>query len=63
LVKLTSKQLLQVLGLNAQGMGSVPQNAPSWMGKDEDLQKIIQSTHSTYARQIKMTWDVKNWDR
>jgi len=52
-----------VLGLNAQGMGSVPQNAPSWMGKDEDLQKIIQSTHSTYARQIKMTWDVKNWDR
>jgi hypothetical protein len=31
LVKLTSKQLLQVLGLNAQGVGSVPQNAPSCM--------------------------------
>jgi len=35
----------------------------AWMEKDEDLQKIIQSTHPTYARQMKMAWDVKNWDR
>jgi hypothetical protein len=32
------------------------------MEKDEDLQKIIQSTHFAYARQWKMAWDVKNWD-
>jgi hypothetical protein len=41
LVKLASKQLLQVLDLNAWGMGSVPQNATSRMEKDEDLQEII----------------------
>jgi hypothetical protein len=33
------------------------------MEKDEDLQEMIQSTHSAYARQLKMTWDVKNWDQ
>jgi hypothetical protein len=37
LVKLASKQLLQVLGLNAWGMGCVPQNVTSRMDKDEDL--------------------------
>jgi hypothetical protein len=37
LVKLASEQLLQVLGLNAWGAGSMPQNATSWMEKDEDL--------------------------
>jgi hypothetical protein len=41
LVKLISKQLLQVLGLNAWGVGSVFQNATSQMEKDEDLQKMI----------------------
>jgi hypothetical protein len=41
LVKLASEQLLQVLGLNAWGVGSVPQNATSRMEKDEDLQEII----------------------
>ncbi len=35
LVKLTSEQLLQVLGLNAWGMGSMFQNATSWMEEDE----------------------------
>jgi hypothetical protein len=30
-----------VLGLNAQGMGSVLENASSQMEKDEDLQKMI----------------------
>jgi hypothetical protein len=49
LVKLSSKQLLQVLGLNVWGVGNVPQNAASWMEKDEDLQDMIQSTRSTYA--------------
>jgi hypothetical protein len=23
---------------------------------------MIQSTHCVYARQLKMAWDVKNWD-
>jgi hypothetical protein len=41
LVKLASEQLLQVLGLNAWDMGSVPRNASSQMEKDEDLQEII----------------------
>jgi hypothetical protein len=52
-----------VLGLNAWGVGSASQNATSWMGKDEDLQEIIQSIHCVYARQLKMAWDVKNWDQ
>jgi len=38
LVKLASKQLLQVLGFNAWGVRCVPQNATSWMEKDENLQ-------------------------
>jgi hypothetical protein len=37
LVKLTSEELLQVLSLDAWGMGSELQNATSWMEKDEDL--------------------------
>jgi hypothetical protein len=53
LVKLTSKQLLQVLGLNALGMGNVFRNATSRMEKDEDLQYMIQSTHFVYARRLK----------
>jgi hypothetical protein len=31
--------------------------------KNEDLQGMIRSTHCVYARQLKMTWDVKNWDQ
>jgi len=49
LVKFVPKQLLQVLGFNAWGMGSVLRNATSWMKKDEDLQKMIRSTHCVYA--------------
>jgi hypothetical protein len=60
LVKLASKQLLQMLGLNAWGMGSVVRNATSWMKKNEDLQEMIRSTHCEYAQQLKMAWDVKN---
>jgi hypothetical protein len=41
LVQLTSKQLLQVLGLNVWGMGSMLQNATSRMEKDENLQEMI----------------------
>jgi len=37
LVKLVLKQLLQVLGLNAWGVGSVFQDATSRMEKNEDL--------------------------
>ncbi len=44
-------------------MGNVPWNVTSQMVKDEDLQKMIQSTRSTYAQGLKMVWDVKNWDR
>ncbi len=44
-------------------MGSVVRNATSRMEKDEDLQGMIRSTHCIYARQLKTTWDVKNWDR
>jgi hypothetical protein len=43
-------------------VGSVPQNATTWMEKDEYLQEIIRSTHCVYARQLKMAWDAKNWD-
>ncbi len=63
LVKLPSLQLLKVLGLNAWGVGSVPRDATSRMKKDEDLQGMIRSTRFVYARQLKMAWDVKNWDR
>jgi hypothetical protein len=41
LVKLTSEQLLKVLGLNAWGMGSVFRDATSRMEKDKDLQGMI----------------------
>ncbi len=63
LVRLASEPLLKVLGLNAWGVGSVHQDATSRMEKDEDLQGMIQSTCCVYARQLKMTWDVKYWDR
>jgi hypothetical protein len=63
LVKLTLEQLLQVLGFNAWGMGNVLRDATSRMEKDENLQKMIQSTRFAYAQQLKMVWDVKNWDR
>jgi L-rhamnose isomerase len=63
LVKLALEQLLEVLGLNAWGMGSMPQDATSLMEKDEDLQEMIRSTRCVYAQQLRMTWDVKNWDR
>ncbi len=62
LVKLDLKQLLQVLGLKAWGVGNVRQNATSRMEKDEDLQEIIRSTRCVYAQWLKMAWDVKNWD-
>jgi hypothetical protein len=54
---------LKVLGLNAWGVGSVPRDVASRMEKDEDLQRMIRSTRCVYARQLKMAWDVKNWDR
>jgi hypothetical protein len=63
LVKLASKPLLKVLGLNAWGVGSVPRDATSRMKKDEDLQGMIWSTHCVYAWQLKTAWDVKYWDR
>jgi len=63
LVRLASEQLLKVLGLNVWGMGSVARDAISKMEKDEDLQGMIRSTRCVYARQLKTTWDVKNWDR
>ncbi len=40
LVKLTLKQLLQVL-FNGWGVGSVPQDATSRMEKDENFQQMI----------------------
>jgi hypothetical protein len=63
LVKLALEQLLQVLGLNAWGVGNMPQDATSHMEKYEDLQKMTRSTRFVYARQLKMAWDVKNWDQ
>ncbi len=44
-------------------MGSVFRDVTSRMEKDEDLQEMIWSTPSAYAWQLKMAWDVKNWDR
>jgi len=41
LVKITSKQLLQVLGLNVWGVGNMLRNATSRIEKDENLQEII----------------------
>jgi hypothetical protein len=61
--RLALEQLLKVLGLNAWGVSSVARNATSRMEKDEDLQRMIRSTRCVYARQLKTTWDVKNWDR
>ncbi len=52
-----------MLGLNAKGVRKMPWIATSQMEKDEDLQGMIQSTRFTYAWQLKMAWDVKNWDR
>ncbi len=52
-----------MLGLNAWGVGSVPQNATPWMEKEENLQEMIRSPRFAYARQLKMAWDVKNWDQ
>jgi len=52
-----------VLGLNAWGVGSVPRDATSRMENDEDLQGMIRFTRCVYARELKTTWDVKNWDR
>ncbi len=52
-----------MLGLNAWGVGSVARDATSRMEKDEDLQGMIRSTRCVYTRQLKMAWDVKNWDR
>jgi hypothetical protein len=57
------RAILKVLGFNAWGVGSVPQDATSRMEKDEDLQKMIQSTCCVYARQLKTAWDVKYWDQ
>jgi hypothetical protein len=48
---------------NAWGVGSVLQDAISWMEKDEDLQGMIRSTRCVYARQLKTAWDIKIWDR
>jgi len=50
LVKLASEQLLKVLGLNAWGVGSVPQDATSRMEKNEDLQGMIRFTRCVYAQ-------------
>jgi hypothetical protein len=58
--KLTSEQLLQMLGISAWGVGNVPRNATSRMEKDEDLQKMIRSTRFVYAQRLKMAWDAKN---
>jgi len=63
LVRLASEPLLKVLGLNAWGVGSVPQNATSRIEKDEDLQGMIRCTRCVYAQQLKTAWDVKYWDR
>jgi hypothetical protein len=63
LVRFASEQLLKVLGLNALGVGSVVQNVIVRMEKDDDLQGMTRSTCCAYARQLKTTWDVKNWER
>ncbi len=52
-----------MLGLIACSVGNVARNATSRMEKYEDLQEMIRSTHCVYARELKKTWDVKNWDR
>ncbi len=53
---------MQVLGLNALDVGSVPWNATSRMENDENLQEMIWSTHSAYAWWLKMAWAIKNED-
>jgi hypothetical protein len=63
LVRFASEQLLKVLGLDAWGVGSVARDAIVRMEKDDDLQGMIRSTRCAYARQLKTTWDVKNWER
>jgi hypothetical protein len=63
LVKFASEQLLKVLDFDAWGVGSVARDAIVRMEKDDDLQGMIRSTRCAYARQLKMAWDVKNWER
>jgi hypothetical protein len=63
LVKFALEQLLKVLGLNAQGVGSMARDAIVRMEKDDDLQGMIQFTRCAYAQQLKTAWDVKNWER
>ncbi len=48
-VILVLEKLLQMLGLNVWGMGSVPRYATSRMEKDKDLQEMIQFTCFAYA--------------
>jgi len=41
LVKLTSNQLLQILGIQNWGVGNIPRDAHITIEKDEDLQIFI----------------------
>jgi hypothetical protein len=55
--------IVEGVGLNVWGVGSVFRNVTSRMEKDENLQGMIRFTCCVYAGQLKTTWDVKNWDQ
>jgi len=60
LVCLNSKILLGIIGILTWGMGFIPQNAWVWFEKDENLVETIQINKVTYAKPLKVTWDIRN---
>ncbi len=61
--QISFKATITGVGLNAWGVGSMPRNVTSRMEKDGELQKMIWFTRFVYAQQLKMAWNVKNWDQ
>jgi hypothetical protein len=61
--QISFRAIVEGVGLNAWGVGSVPRDVTSRIEKDEDLEGMIRSTRCVYAQQLKTAWDVKYWDR
>jgi hypothetical protein len=54
LVKLTSNQLLQVLGIPIWGVGNIPCDIHRWIENDEDVASIIHTARHGYAQKVQM---------
>jgi hypothetical protein len=53
-MKLTSNQLLQVLGITIWGVGNIPCDIHRWIENDEDVASIIHTTQHAYAKKVQM---------